>query len=75
MADRSRRGDRTFAPLPPGVVRIRLEGESAAGLADRIAAMPGVQVVTGPDTYPGDRIYLTVQVAGAAGEQPEENCG
>jgi hypothetical protein len=58
-----RRGDRKFAPLPPGIVRVRLEGESASGLAARMTAMPGVQVVTGPDEYPGGRLYLTVAVS------------
>jgi hypothetical protein len=59
----SRRGDRKFAPLPPGIVRVRLEGESAAGLAARLTAMPGVSVVTGPDEYPGGRLYLTVSLS------------
>ena len=54
---------RKFAPLPPGVVQVRLRGESAPGLAARLTAMPGVQVVTGPDEYPGDRLYLTVSVS------------
>jgi hypothetical protein len=57
------RGDRKFAPLPPGIVRVRLEGESAPGLAARLTAMPGVQVVTGPDEYPNGRLYLTVAVS------------
>lgn len=47
----------------PGIVRVRLEGESAGDLASRLAAMPGVTVVTGPDAYPGARLYLTVAVA------------
>jgi hypothetical protein len=63
MASRAR-GDRQFAPLPPGIVRVRLEGQSAAGLAARLTAMPGVSVVTGPDAYPGERLYLTVSVSG-----------
>ena len=62
MAD-SRRGDRKFAALPPGVVRVRLEGSSAPGLASRLTSMPGVSVVTGPDEYPGDRVYLTVMLS------------
>lgn len=60
MPDRSGRSDRKFAPLPPGIVQVRLRGESAAGLAARLTAIPGVSVVTGPDEYPGERLYLTV---------------
>lgn len=63
----SRRSDRKFAPLPPGIVKVRLEGESAAGLATRLTALPGVQVVTGPDEYPGGRLYLTVTITGEDG--------
>lgn len=59
---------RRFAPLPPGVVKIRIEGQSAQGLAEQIAKLPGVSVVTGPDAYPGDRLYLTVMVTGAGGK-------
>jgi hypothetical protein len=59
-----RRGGRKFAPLPPGVVRVRLEGESAADLAAQLTTIPGVSIITGPDAYPGDRLYLTVTVAG-----------
>ena len=57
---------RQFAPLPSGIVRVRLEGESAGDLAARLAAMPGVSMVTGPDVYPGERLYLTVAVADVA---------
>jgi hypothetical protein len=57
------RDARTFATLPEGVVRVRLEGQSAAGLAKRLTALPGVTVVTGPDSYVGDRLYLTVMVS------------
>lgn len=59
----SRRGGRKFAPLPPGIVRVRLEGESAANLAGLLTALPGVEVITGPDEYPGDRLYLTVKLS------------
>jgi hypothetical protein len=73
MADR--RG-RTFAPLPPGVVRVRLQGGSAGDLASQLTSMPGVRVVTGPDAYDGDRLYLTVALEDGAGttstEQPKE---
>jgi len=55
--------------LAPGIVRIRLEGESAPGLAARLTALPGVQIVTGPDEYPNGRLYLTVSVS----EQEEES--
>jgi len=68
--ERSRRGDRTFAPLAPGIVQVRLRGESAADLAARLAAMPGVSVVTGPDEYPGERLYLTVSLS-----EEEVPCG
>jgi hypothetical protein len=50
--------------LAPGIVRIRLEGKSAAGLAARLAEMEGVSVLTGPDEYPNGRLYLTVALAG-----------
>jgi hypothetical protein len=62
----SRRAGRKFAPLPPGIVRVRLEGESAGELAARLAAIPGVSIVTGPDEYPGNRLYLTVALTGEA---------
>ena len=58
-----RRGDRKFADLPPGIVQVRLRGSSAPGLASRLTSMPGVSVVTGPDEYSGDRIYMTVSVS------------
>jgi hypothetical protein len=67
------RGGRTFAALPEGIVRVRLEGQSAAGLAERLTSIPGVTVVTGPDTYPGDRLYLTVSVSDAV-EQEVPGC-
>lgn len=60
-----RRGGRKFAPLPPGIVRVRLEGESRGDLAARMAAVPGVSVVTGPDEHPGGRMYLIVALAEA----------
>ena len=64
----SRRGDRKFAGLPPGIVQVRLRGSSAPGLAGRLTSMPGVSVVTGPDEYPGDRVYLTVMIDGEEGD-------
>jgi hypothetical protein len=59
-----RRG-RSFAPLPPGIVKVRLRGESGAALARRITSLPDVKVVTGPDAYSGDRLYLTVEITEA----------
>lgn len=73
MAGRERRGGREFAPLPPGVVRVRLEGQPAADLARQLLALPGVQVVTGPDAYPGDRLYMIVTVDDAGAARPEQN--
>lgn len=61
MTVADRRG-RTFAPLPPGIVRVRLQGGSAAGLAEQLTSLPGVRIVTGPDAYDGDRLYLTVEL-------------
>lgn len=71
----SRRGARSFAPLPDNVVKVRLAGEPAAYLARAIAAMPGVTVVTGPDEYPGGRLYLTVIVDEAAGLREDARDG
>lgn len=61
------RSERVFAPMPPGVVKVRLTGSAAPDLAAQITALPGVTVVTGPDTYPGDRVYLLVRLT-----EPEE---
>jgi hypothetical protein len=73
VADRPRRDGRRFAPLPPGIVKLKLEGESAPGLLARITALDGVAVVTGPDSYPGGRLYLTVAVLPAGnGGAPQE---
>lgn len=58
------RRQREFAPLPPGIVRVRLQGESAHALAALLPALPGVAVVTGPDVYDGDRLYMTVAILG-----------
>lgn len=65
MARESR--GRKFAELPPGIVQVRLRGESGAHLASQLASLPGVKVVTGPDAYSGDRLYLTVAVDDTAG--------
>lgn len=66
----SRRGGRSFAPLPPGVVKVRLSGSSAPRLAAIITRTPGVTVLTGPDEYPGERLYLLVSVADAEQVNP-----
>ena len=59
------RRQREFAPLPPGIVQVRLKGESARDLAALLAGLPGVAVVTGPDAYDdGRRLYLTVAILG-----------
>ena len=58
------RRQREFAPLPPGIVKVRLSGESSRDLADLIATLPGVAVVTGPDAYDGERLYMTVAILG-----------
>jgi hypothetical protein len=58
------RRQREFAPLPPGIVRVRLQGESAPVLAALLPTLPGLAIVTGPDVYPGDRLYLTVAILG-----------
>jgi len=58
------------AALAPGVVRVRLTGgqNNAAGLARALAAIPGLEVLTGPDgpypnrRQPGHRFYLTVRL-------------
>lgn len=58
------RRQREFAPLPPGIVKVRLQGESARDLAALLTALPGVAIVTGPDAYDGERLYLTVAILG-----------
>jgi hypothetical protein len=53
------------APLAPGVVRVRVQGDSAANEIVRILREhPAVEVLTGPDLYSGGRQYLTIRVAG-----------
>ena len=66
----TRRGSRKFAPLPDNFVKVRLSGSSAPRVAEMIAAIPGVKIVTGPDEYPG-RLYLTVTLT----EPAEANDG
>jgi hypothetical protein len=56
--------------LAPGVVKVRLTGGrgDTAALADVLAAVLGVDVLTGPDgpypnrRQPGHRLYLTVRL-------------
>jgi hypothetical protein len=51
------------APLAPGVVRVRVQGDSAAGEIVRILRdHPEVEVLTGPDLYSGGCQYLMVRV-------------
>lgn len=54
------------APLPPGVVRVRLQSSDSAadGIAAALRAMPGVEILSGPDKYSGGRLYLMVRVTG-----------
>ena len=45
-------------PLAPGVVQVRLNGDQddAAALAGVLAAVPGLEILTGPDgPYPNRR--------------------
>ena len=51
------------APLAPGVVRVRLQGDASADEIVRILRdHPAVEVLTGPDLYSGGRQYLMVRV-------------
>lgn len=72
---------REFADLPPGVVKVRLEGDTVGAdvLARILRDHPAVEILTGPDHYGGGRQYLLVKVAspsevlaaiGAAGGEP-----
>ena len=66
-------------PLAPGVVQVRLNGDQddAAAMAGVLAAVPGLEVLTGPDgpypnrRSPGHRLYLTVRLTPAATTEPE----
>ena len=59
------------AALAGGVVQVRLSGGQgdAAAVAGLLAAVPGVEILTGPDgpypnrRQPGHRLYLTVRLA------------
>ena len=58
------------APLAPGVVKVRLSGDTPGieALIELLASAPGVEILTGPDgPYPnhrdaGERMYLTVRL-------------
>jgi hypothetical protein len=59
---------REFAEAAPGVVRVRLQGDTVG--ADVIARIlrdhPAIEVLTGPDRYDDGRQYLLVKVASPA---------
>lgn len=59
---------REFAEAAPGVVRVRLQGDTVS--ADVIVRIlrdhPAVEILTGPDVYGGGRQYLVVRVASPA---------
>lgn len=60
---------REFSEPAPGVVRVRLAGDTFAAdvLAQILRDHPSVEVLTGPDRYDAGRHYLLVRVA-----SPEE---
>jgi hypothetical protein len=62
------RRHREFSEPAPGVVRVRLQGDTVG--ADVIARIlrdhPAIEVLTGPDRYDGGRQYLLVKVASPA---------
>jgi len=62
-----RRGE--HAPPAPGVVKVRLTGDTFSSdvLVQILRDHPSVEILTGPDKYDGDRQYLLVQVASPAG--------
>jgi hypothetical protein len=62
-----RRGE--YAPLAPGVVRVRVQGDSAGEIVRILRDHPAVEVLTGPDLYSGGRQYLMVRVR-EAGDSP-----
>jgi hypothetical protein len=63
----------------PGVIHVRLSGlpADADALAAVLAAVPGLEVLTGPDgpypnrRSPGHRLYLTVRLTPVATTEPE----
>ena len=66
-------------PLAPGVVQVRLNGDQddGAAMASVLAAVPGLEVLSGPDgpypnrRQPGHRLYLTVRLTPAPITEPE----
>ena len=52
------------APLPPGVAKVRLSGDTVAAdvLTAILRAHPAVEILTGPDKYDDGRAYLTLRV-------------
>jgi hypothetical protein len=67
---------REFSEPAPGVVKVRLQGDSVGAdvLAHILRSHPAVEVLTGPDRYDGGRQYLLVKVRmdGGLGEQRHE---
>jgi hypothetical protein len=59
---------REFSEPAPGVVRVRLQGDTVGAdvIARILADHPAVEVLTGPDRYDDGRQYLRVRVAGPA---------
>jgi len=56
---------REFSEAAPGVVRIRLQGDTFASdvLVTILREHPSVEILAGPDRYDGGRQYLLVRVA------------
>ena len=56
---------REFSETAPGVVRVRLAGDTFASdvLVTILHEHPSVEILTGPDKYDGGRQYLLVRVA------------
>jgi hypothetical protein len=56
---------REFAEAAPGVVKVRLQGDTfgADALVTILRDHPSVEILTGPDRYDGGRQYLLVGVA------------
>ena len=60
---------REFAEAVPGVVKVRLQGDTFASdvLVTILREHPAVEILTGPDRYEGDRQYLMVRVQADGG--------
>lgn len=52
------------APPAPGVVKVRLQGDTFASdvLVQILRDHPAVEILTGPDLYSGGRQYLMARV-------------